>query len=271
MTCGQPAVPAGRLPGHIQPGTQLPQSLPVAGVQAAQQPAAAGAGQRLEYLIHPAIHNAGCQHVRPGARAGRAWDQLVIMGGCGVQARGEPGHPDRGHREGQRGGPGQPPGSRAPCPDLLGQHQGGQANHDSHVHHTPRDQDHHQRPAAAQAVSAVMGADAQVAEPAPVGAVVQEQPERGAAVREAAVLQAVELVHTAHGEDRHGRDVRGAGMLPGQPAGEPGQPVGRQACRRPDSARQWPSRHKIRPGPPDGPAAGIAHPPAGCPGRTRGT
>src|SRR6266566_4844815 len=63
---------------------------------------------------------------------------------------------------------------------------------------------------------------------------VQEQAERGAAMREAAVLQGAELVDPANGEDRHGHDVCGAWMLPGQPAGEPGQPVGGHASRRPD-------------------------------------
>ena len=70
-----------------------------------------------------------------------------------------------------------------------------------------------------------MGADAQVARPAAVRAVVQEQPERGAAVREAAVLQGRELVQPGGGEDRYGEDVRRARVQAGQPAGEPGQPV----------------------------------------------
>jgi hypothetical protein len=47
-------------------------------------------------------------------------------------------------------------------------------------------------------------------------------------MREAAVLQAVQLVYPADGEDCHGHDVRRAGMLPGQPACEPGQPVSGQ-------------------------------------------
>src|SRR6266487_1662162 len=93
---------------------------------------------------------------------------------------------------------------------------------------------------AAQAVSAVVDADPQVAPPAPIGAVVQEQPERGAAVREAAVLQGAQLVQPGDGEDRHGEDVRRARVQAGQPAGEPGQPVGAHRSEEHTSELQSP-------------------------------
>jgi hypothetical protein len=41
---------------------------------------------------------------------------------CGMQARGEPGEPDRGRGEGQRGDTGDPAGGGTPSPEFLDQH-----------------------------------------------------------------------------------------------------------------------------------------------------
>ena len=150
-----------------------------------------------------------------------------------MQARSQPGKPDDGRREGQRGDARQPPGQRTPAPGLLDQHQGGQPHHGGHVHHAHRDQDDHQPPAAAQAEAAVVDADSQVTKPAPVRAVVHEQPERRAAVGQAAVLERAQLVRPAQREDSHRRDMRRVRMSPGQPAREPGQAEGGQARRGP--------------------------------------
>jgi hypothetical protein len=43
---------ADRLAGHVQPGAQLTQALPVAAVQAVEQPSPAGVGQRPEHFVH---------------------------------------------------------------------------------------------------------------------------------------------------------------------------------------------------------------------------
>jgi hypothetical protein len=43
---------ADRLAGHVQPGAQLTQALPVAAVQAVELPSPTGVGQCPEHLVH---------------------------------------------------------------------------------------------------------------------------------------------------------------------------------------------------------------------------
>jgi hypothetical protein len=79
---------ADGLPRHLQPGTQLPQALPVARVQAVEQPAAAGIGERLEHRVHLTsslnMQPSGCMNNRRpvGCRSG----PLTGGSGCAREA-----------------------------------------------------------------------------------------------------------------------------------------------------------------------------------------
>ena len=61
---------------------------------------------------------------------------------------------------------------------LLQKHEGGEAHHDQQVHGPQRNQQQHQSPAAAQAESGMVGAYAQIPEPAPERGVVEELRQR---------------------------------------------------------------------------------------------
>ena len=198
----------------------------------------------------PVRENAGKVAIQPGSVTVRSAHHHR---GRGVQARGQPGQPDDGHRETQRGHAERAPCHRAPPEGLLGQHHHRQADHGPDVHHAHRDQNHHQPPATAEAVCPVPDAGGQVAGPPAAPG----QRERRTAMRQAAVLGAAQLVHAAGREDRDGQDVRRAGMPPGQPAGQPGEPERGHARRSPD--REVAGREAGGPScPAAGPAPGVA-------------
>src|SRR6266550_493888 len=89
----------------------------------------------------------------------------------------------------------------AEAPGLLEEDHHCERGHPNEVHNPDRDQDGEQCPAAADAVTAVVHPDAHIAEPPGVPAEVEEEPERGPAMAEAAVLERGELVEAGRTED----------------------------------------------------------------------
>src|SRR5207249_10440846 len=85
-----------------------------------------------------------------------------------------------------------------------------------------RDQDGEQCPAAADAVTAVVHTDAQIAELPGVRTEAEEEPERGPAVAEAAVLERGELVEAGRTENGGAHPTGGARRLAREPSSSPG-------------------------------------------------